>query len=318
MPEFKIDWKIPCVVTNDERNRLIWKLRLNGQWDIVCVAIKKGRRYNIWIVESIEIHRKNTAGKFSIHGKLRLGTFQLSVSHIIMTGSSITEIVSNINMEIPPDEFSRLHGFVNISAISEKFSRGIVNAEFKKTVQLKSLGELSNDFERLLGPESSCFADVTLKCGGASFQVHKIILSARSPVFAAMFANPMKESLKNEVDISDIEVSVLRTLLVYMYTGKTSDLTSSSAADLLFVADKYQIQDLKMVCSYFLMETVSFQNVWRMLALGDLFAEDLKSFAMDYICNTCGEISVLESTEQWKTLQKERPGLALEVAELFS
>ncbi|GBM75634.1 Speckle-type POZ protein-like B [Araneus ventricosus] len=318
MPEFKIDWRIPCVVTNDERNCPIWKMRLNGQWAIACVVAKKGYRTSIWIVDSIEIHRKNTAGKFSIHGKMRLGGFQLNVSHVIVTGCSIIEISSNINMTIPPAQYSRLHGFVKISDISEKFASGLVNREFKKTVQLTSLGELSNDFGRLLDPESSRFADVTLKCGGASIPAHKIILSVRSPVFAAMFANQMKESLTNEVDITDIDVSVLRALLVYMYTGKTYDLTSSSAADLLLAADKYQLQDLKMVCSYFLKETVSFQNVWRMLVLGELLDEDLKSFAMDYICNTCGKISVLESMEEWRALRKERPDLALEISESFS
>ncbi|CAL1285697.1 unnamed protein product [Larinioides sclopetarius] len=144
--------------------------------------------------------------------------------------------------------------------LSEKQTASSANKESKQKIQLKSLEELSKDLERVLS-ESSRFADVTLKCGGASIPAHKIILSARSPVFAAMFVNPMKESLRNEVDITDIHESALRDLLKYVYTGKTCDLTDSSAAELLNAADKYQIQDLKAVCVDFLKNTVSLQNV---------------------------------------------------------
>ncbi|GBM38726.1 Speckle-type POZ protein-like B [Araneus ventricosus] len=268
------------------------------------------------LIDSIEIHRKNTAGKFLVFGEIRLKKFEQKFSQFIETGTSIIEISSNINMKA--NIYFDLRVFANISIISEKLPSGMANTEIKKTLQMKSLGELSKDFERLLEPESSRFADVTLKCSGVSIPAHKIILSARSPVFAAMFANPMKESRENEVDITDVDVSVLRALLVYMYTGKTSDLTSTSAADLLLAAEKYQLRDLKTVCSHYMMLTVSFQNVWSLLVLGDLLSEDLKSFAVDYICNTCGEMSVSEGTEEWKALLIEKPDLALKVSELFA
>ncbi|GBM75632.1 Speckle-type POZ protein-like B [Araneus ventricosus] len=203
----------------------------------------------------------------------------------------------------------------NTPDLSERQVTSSSIAESKQKIQLKSLKELSNDFKRLLDPESSCSTDVTLKCGGVSIRAHKIILSVRSPVFAAMFGNPMKESFKNEVNITDINVSTLRALLFFMYTGKTSNLTASSSEDLLFAADKYQVQDLKTVCCYFLKETVSLQNVWRVLVLGDMHSEDLKSFAVDYICNKCGEFSVLENTQEWKGLRKERSDLAMELLE---
>ncbi|GBM50661.1 Speckle-type POZ protein-like B [Araneus ventricosus] len=187
------------------------------------------------------------------------------------------------------------------------------NGKFKRQMQYRSQEQLSKYFERVLNTKSSCFADVTLKCGGISIPAHKIILSARSPVFAAMFANPMKESRENEVDITDIDESVLRALLMFMYTGKTSDLTVSSAADLFFGADKYQLPGLKTACSYFLKDSVSPQSVWRILAIGDLHDEALKSFAVDYICNKYDEFSVLENMQEWKALRRERPDLAIDV-----
>ncbi|CAL1285696.1 unnamed protein product [Larinioides sclopetarius] len=188
------------------------------------------------------------------------------------------------------------------------------NEESKEKIQLKSLEELSKDLERVLA-ESSRFADVTLKCGGASIPAHKIILSARSPVFAAMFVNPMKESLRNEVDITDIHESALRDLLKYVYTGKTCDLTDSSAAELLNAADKYQIQDLKAVCVYFLKNTMSLENVWDILVLGDFHSPDLKSFAVDYICKNYGEFCIIEKTQEYIALREKRRDLALELVE---
>ncbi|GBM32449.1 Speckle-type POZ protein-like B [Araneus ventricosus] len=189
----------------------------------------------------------------------------------------------------------------------------LANEESKQKIKLKSLENLSNDFKRLLEPKGSCFADVTLKCGDISIPAHKNILSARSPVFAAMFANPMEESRENEVDITDIDISILRAFLIYMYTGKTSDLTVSSAADLLFAAAKYQLQDLKRVCFDFLKDTVSPQNMLRVLFLGDLLDEDLESFAVDYFCDKYAEFSVFSKTEEWETLEKEKPSVALSV-----
>ncbi|KAF8788326.1 Speckle-type POZ protein like [Argiope bruennichi] len=117
----------------------------------------------------------------------------------------------------------------------------------------------------------------------------------------------MKESHKNEVNFTDIEASVLQAMLVYMYTGKYGNLTASSAAD------KYQLQDLKRICCDVLKDTASHQNVLKVLVLGDLHSDDLKTFATDYICKHHAKFALIETTEEWKSLQKGRPGLVNDV-----
>ncbi|GBM32448.1 Speckle-type POZ protein-like B [Araneus ventricosus] len=316
MPQFPINWAPEFDFASDEENRKISKLKLNDEWAIVIVATVV--QYCGYAINSIEIHRIHTAGEFSISGDLTIKLNDMELwkqmfSRFIKTGSSFTEIVSTKEFNNCTGYTYWMHGHVNITENSKKYPTGLTNGESKEKIQLQSLEELSNDFKRLLEPKGSSFADVIVKCGGASIPAHKNILSARSPVFAAMFAHPMKESRENEVDITDIDVSILRALLTYIYTGKTSDLTVSSAADLLFAADKYQLQDLKRVCSYFLKDTMSLQNALKILVSGDIHAEDLKCFALEYICNNCAEFSVLEKTEEWKTLQKERPALAMDV-----
>jgi len=74
-----------------------------------------------------------------------------------------------------------------------------------------SVYELGNMFAAIL--DSDQCSDVTLlvqtKVDGImeeekQFRVHKYILTARSPVFAAMFASNTRESQENRVIINDI------------------------------------------------------------------------------------------------------------------
>ena len=66
------------------------------------------------------------------------------------------------------------------------------------------------------------------------------ILSARSPVFRAMFEHEMEESKLNRVEISDISPDVFKEMLNFLYTGKSPNL-NEMAADLLAAADKVNI-----------------------------------------------------------------------------
>ena len=81
------------------------------------------------------------------------------------------------------------------------------------------LQKLSQSFADLL--HSGLHTDVTLFVGGQEIPAHKTILAIRSPVFKAMFANKMTESLEGVVHIDDIELPVfqqlLRSLLVCLY-----------------------------------------------------------------------------------------------------
>lgn len=96
-------------------------------------------------------------------------------------------------------------------------------------------GRLSDDLNGfLLSGEA---ADVILTCKGEEFKSHKMILASRSPVFAAMFTHDMKEKKHCRVEIVDIEKDVLKEMLTYMYTDKTSDL-EKMAKGLLVAADK--------------------------------------------------------------------------------
>ena len=62
-------------------------------------------------------------------------------------------------------------------------------------------------------------ADFTLKVGNKSFKVHKAVLGARSEVFRTMFLSNMKEGVKGEGDITDLNEETIQEVLHYLYTG---------------------------------------------------------------------------------------------------
>lgn len=107
------------------------------------------------------------------------------------------------------------------------------------TTELITKGELKHecDFNQLW--KSGKLSDVTLVVGsGCSFRVHKAILSARSPVFEAMFEHDMRENEENSVEITDVAAEVLEKLLGYIYTGKVPFELDRFAPELLMAADK--------------------------------------------------------------------------------
>ena len=83
-------------------------------------------------------------------------------------------------------------------------------------------GDVSQDLEKAFTSKELC--DVQLQCGEKIFDCHKFMLSARSPVFRAMFQAEMEEKKTNKVDINDLDPDILAEMLHFIYTGKTPKL----------------------------------------------------------------------------------------------
>lgn len=140
---------------------------------------------------------------------------------------------------------------------------------------------LSRDLGALL--DSECNSDMTLIADGNRFSVHKTILIARSPVFAAMFQHNIKEVHENEVDILDVDGDVLEQMIRFMYTGKVDKL-DVLAGRLLTAADKYALEDLKQLCDRAIFENLSLTNVVSSLIIADRHnSVILKEQAIDFM-----------------------------------
>src|SRR5690606_1785927 len=96
---------------------------------------------------------------------------------------------------------------------------------------------LKQDLQNLL--EKKGFqSDVIFVVGKKKFALHKAILAARSPVFAAMFANDLEKKKQNKVNIPDISVEVFEELIRFIYTGDLVPSMEQFAFELFIAADK--------------------------------------------------------------------------------
>jgi len=91
------------------------------------------------------------------------------------------------------------------------------------------------------------FTDVEFLVGDQSFAAHRFILSARSPVFAAMFKSGMAEDRTGQVRIGDdVDVNIFRTFLEFLYVGAIKSFDGKE--ELFALADKYQVETLMALC----------------------------------------------------------------------
>lgn len=63
------------------------------------------------------------------------------------------------------------------------------------------------------------FCDVQLEVGKETFRVHRLVLAASSPYFAALFTGGMKESSKDVIQILGVGAEIFQLLLDFIYTG---------------------------------------------------------------------------------------------------
>ncbi|KAG8190544.1 hypothetical protein JTE90_004119 [Oedothorax gibbosus] len=142
---------------------------------------------------------------------------------------------------------------------------------------------LSNDFSNLLMDEF--LSDITLVCGEKQFLAHKCVLSARSPVFKAMFTHDLKENQLNSVEITDIESEALEHLLTFIYTDKIfDDLNADMTIGLLRAADKYQLSELKIHCGKHLKKQLSLVNFSDLANIADIYDLDgLKNDCIEFV-----------------------------------
>lgn len=90
------------------------------------------------------------------------------------------------------------------------------------------------------------FTDVEFLVGDKSLGAHRFLLSAVSPVFAAMFQSGMEEALTGKVRIGDVDPGTFKHFLEFLYTGRVE--TAAKKEELLAVADKYQVETLVHLC----------------------------------------------------------------------
>ena len=159
------------------------------------------------------------------------------------------------------------------------------------------------------------FSDVQLLCGDQVFDCHQFTLSARSPVFRAMFLADMAEKNEQKVDVKDIAPEVLSEMLSFIYFGKIRRL-DKFATDLLAAADQYHLDQLKRACEDHLCRNIDVENCVSYLTIGDRYlADTLKKTSLQFIARNMKKVF---KTKDWKESLKKNSSLMVELLEAFA
>ena len=169
-----------------------------------------------------------------------------------------------------------------------------------------------SDFENYLEEQEMC--DVVLKAScGKTLKVHKFLLSARSPVFRAMFKTDMVENKNNIVKINDIEYNVLKELLRFIYAARVENL-DILVVGILDAAEKYQVKGLKDICEDHLRKYVKIDNIVETLVLCNRFNMDTLKIQVANLMKMYAEDVI--HTPGFKSIKD--PDLLAEIVEILA
>ncbi|KAL8209805.1 hypothetical protein R6Q57_006537 [Mikania cordata] len=130
----------------------------------------------------------------------------------------------------------------------------------------------------------SIHTDIIINASDGSVEAHRAVLSARSSVFMTMFSRDLKEKEMSTINISDMSIETCQTFLNYIYGNIVDQDFLAHRLDLLRVADKYDVMDLKNACHESLLEDIDTNNVLERLQNASLYhLPKLKICCMQYL-----------------------------------
>ncbi|NXD18039.1 KLHL4 protein, partial [Nothocercus nigrocapillus] len=110
--------------------------------------------------------------------------------------------------------------------------------------------------------------DVLLIAGDQKIPAHRLVLSAVSDYFAAMFTNDVREAKQEEIKMEGVDPDALKALVRYAYTG-ILELKEDTIESLLAAACLLQLSQVIEVCCNFLMKQLHPSNCLGIRSFGD-------------------------------------------------
>jgi len=127
---------------------------------------------------------------------------------------------------------------------------------------------LRNDYAELFASEQH--ADVTFMFQGQEIKAHKAVLVARCLYFKRMFETQMTEGDSGAIEVPDVRPEIFRAMLKYLYAGEMPGYSGQDAMDLVVVADKYGVDELKKQGESVLCSQLRKENVIESLVFADM------------------------------------------------
>lgn len=209
---------------------------------------------------------------------------------------------------MPPPKTTKSHGKCEASCSNSRNNNFIVvplpststeKIHFKCAVHtskiVSSLNSLRLD-ER--------FCDVEIRAGEKVFKAHKVVLSASSAYFHAMFTGGLSESDQNTVELHAIEPYILEILIDYIYSGDVF-VSQSNIQQLMVAADMLELVDVVNECIQFYMTEIHPFNAVGIYRFSDMHNfHSLRDFALEYI-----EVNFVQVMDEEEIYELDKDGI---------
>ncbi|GBL64435.1 hypothetical protein AVEN_217455-1 [Araneus ventricosus] len=222
------------------------------------------------------------------------------------------------SVDIVDEDFQKLHNSSGIitcrmilsTAVNPVLANISSSTSARNSEYLKSLEADLKNYSIAFSKEK-----VSLRVGQETEMINKAVLCARSPVFAKMFGNDIREHKNNTITITDIKMPVLRSLVSFLCSGLLPDCDFNFLCDLYYAAKKYDIRELHQACIKLFLYKITLGNIVRVLKLSSSYNDDLlMSAAMTLIS---ANIETVALTSDWKDLMCDDPEMALKASTFF-
>lgn len=168
---------------------------------------------------------------------------------------------------------------------------------------IKQNSSVLTDYHTLYEKQELC--DVTFIINESKIKAHKFVLALTSSYFHSMFTQDTKESREHTVNFSDdpdINFEILQGFLEFIYNIKTISELKKINLELLVLADKFDVKELKSHCEQFLAGEIDENNAAKFLIVSEKHNSDfLKNKVIAYA--KC-DMSVLTKSPEFTELCK--------------
>jgi len=166
--------------------------------------------------------------------------------------------------------------------------------------------------------ELGMFSDLTIICGNKEFKSHRVLLASMSKIFKTMLTNEMfLESQEKSVKIDDSSPDIVEAMLFFMSNGVIPRDIHAKAFGLLYLADKYELQDLLKACEKSLVDNMTVENVIETLIIIDLHIpkSENRQKIIDFMKSNATEVT---EVKDWIKFVLKYPNLVTEVVRSFA
>lgn len=138
--------------------------------------------------------------------------------------------------------------------------------------------------------ETEELTDVVLMAEGVRFPCHRVVLSAFSPYFRAMFTCGLRECHSKEVLLQDTSAQSLGFIIDYLYSSELQ-LSNTNVQGIYHTAFLLQIEKVSQLCQKYMIDNMDPSNCLGLYFYAqDLGADDLAGQARHYLCRHFAEV----------------------------